>query len=361
MRYMPVDFLKETHMLAQPIYDTNFNEQLLATSDLTTSRIKALKRLGYYSVYIRDEKYASDEQSVTTEMLRNLYVEVAHVFTIIKTSSKLISKNKIGLLSIDQAKHLEESFNVLMKIGEEVILYLLKDRSPNIHLFETKSIDLYSIQHAVHTSIYAVKMGLKRNLNMRALKNLFIGAILHDIGYMLIHDFDTTKIGLLNESQKELQSKHAQFTVDILNQCNNITSVTKTICLQHHEKEDGTGYPNRLDSKSINPLTKLLAISITYDALTSDRPFRPAYPIHKAIQIVKNQVGTAYDSLSFELLEEMIVPFPIGTVVKINNELGTITSYETQPKYPVVVMEDGQTVKLTDYRSMSIGLNYRDT
>lgn len=359
MRYLPLEFITANQVLAQPIYDKNFVKQLFDDGQLTPARIDALKRLGYYSVYVKDLDKPDVKNTLTPEILSSLYSRCSELFILFRTFTQSMKVNTKAIFTIEQTKRLNASISSLESTIDNVIIILLKDTSPLIHMYESKSLFLYPEQHAIQTALFAVKVGLKRNLNMQALRNLFMGSLLNDIGYLLLRDFNPTKIGRIYGEQKEDLNAHVRFTYDLISQCETINNTTRTICMQHHEKEDGTGYPAGLTGERINPLSKVLSACITFDALISDRPYRPAYPIHKALNIMTDMVGSAFDSLVIEHLRLSIAPFPLGTIITYNKEIGCVISYADKTNMPIIQFENGSIAHYNTLVDHSVGLKFR--
>ncbi len=359
MRYLPLEFVTINQVLAQPIYDKKFVEQLFDDGHLNGTRIEALKRLGYYSVYVKEEDKPDIKNSIHHDTLSALYTECSELFLLLQGFTQSMKRNTKLNFSIDQTKRLNASILSLEPIVDQVILVLLKDSSPLIHMYESKSIFLYPVQHAVQTAVFAVKIGLKRNLNMQALRNLFMGALLNDVGYLLIKEFDPFKIGRIYGDQKEDLNSHVRYTYDLISQCETVNNTTRTICMQHHEKEDGTGYPSGLTSEKINPLSKVLSACIAFDALISDRPYRPAYPIHKALKIMTDMVGSSFDSLVIEQLRLTVAPFPLGTIITYNKEVGCVIAYEDKTNMPIIEFANGSKISYNSMGDYVVGLKFK--
>ena len=120
--------------------------------------------------------------------------------------------------------------------------------------------------------------------------------------------------------------------------------------LTHHEWIDGNGYPNGAKGDKIPQLGRIIAICDVYDALTSDRPHRSAYPANEAIEYMLAMSINQLDASIVKKFVKMIIPFPVGTLVKLsNNEVGVVESVPVEfPLRPVikVVVQSGRGVDL---------------
>jgi putative nucleotidyltransferase with HDIG domain len=120
------------------------------------------------------------------------------------------------------------------------------------------------------------------------------GAILHDIGKVAIPDQILFKRGPLQEDEWEVMRRHPNIAVELLSP---VTYLTQALDIPHwhHEKWDGTGYPDGLEKDQIPFSARLFAFADVYDALTSDRPYRHAWPKQDAIQYIESQSGQHFD------------------------------------------------------------------
>jgi HD-GYP domain-containing protein (c-di-GMP phosphodiesterase class II) len=130
------------------------------------------------------------------------------------------------------------------------------------------------------------------------------GALLHDIGKMVIPDSILLKPGPLTPQEWVVMRKHPVYAYQILSRTEHLKPAFE-IPLYHHEKWDGSGYPCGLKGEQIPFAARLFAFSDVFDALTSNRPYRLAWPRHKALAYIKSQAGLYFDpniSPTFERL-----------------------------------------------------------
>jgi putative nucleotidyltransferase with HDIG domain len=128
----------------------------------------------------------------------------------------------------------------------------------------------------------------------RELENIRRGALLHDIGKMGIPDSILLKQGSLDASEWEIMRQHPEYAYKLLNPIDYLRPVLD-IPHFHHEKWDGTGYPQGLMGENIPLAARIFAIVDVWDALTSDRPYRPAWSKEKALAHITEQVGKHFD------------------------------------------------------------------
>jgi putative nucleotidyltransferase with HDIG domain len=121
-----------------------------------------------------------------------------------------------------------------------------------------------------------------------------IGALLHDVGKIEVPTEILTKAGPLTDDERRVMERHASAGADLLRDIEFPWDVLPMI-RGHHERWDGTGYPDRLAREEIPMTARILCIADVYDALSSDRPYRPGFSRDEALAIMQREVGTAFD------------------------------------------------------------------
>ena len=157
-------------------------------------------------------------------------------------------------------------------------------------------------QHTLRMVDYALKLGEKVGLSHRQLNDLSLVAMLHDIGKTSISEEILKKPGKLTESEWEEITKHPQYGYNIAHATEEISHVAEDI-LAHHEKWDGSGYPNGLKGEEISILARIIAIIDAYDVMTNKRPYKKKQSKEYAIQELKDCADSQFD---LELVEEFI-------------------------------------------------------
>jgi putative nucleotidyltransferase with HDIG domain len=165
--------------------------------------------------------------------------------------------------------------------------------------------DTYTQGHSMRVSEYAVELGKRVRLSNKRLENLRMAAILHDIGKIGIEENILNKSGVLTEEEFDKIKQHPENGVKIIQDISFLKNVSDII-LNHHEKMDGTGYPNGKKQGEISIEAAILSIADVYDALTSDRPYRQALSKEEAIAIIEEGKGTHFhERLANEFIKMM--------------------------------------------------------
>ncbi len=177
----------------------------------------------------------------------------------------------------------------------------------------------YHIQRVAH---YAVAIGVHLDLPTQALEALKYGSPLHDIGKLGIPDSILLKPGALSPKEWEIMKMHTLIGAEILSESKiPYLRAASKIAQYHHEKWDGTGYPEGLIGERIPLLARITALADVFDALTTDRPYRKALSIETALEIIKEGKGKHFDpelvDIFFKIKEEIL---EIKEIFKDTNE-----------------------------------------
>jgi putative nucleotidyltransferase with HDIG domain len=201
-----------------------------------------------------------------------------------------------------------------------------------LNLLELKEYDDYTFNHSVNVSIISILFGKQLGWPDEKIKNLGIGAILHDIGKTLINPEIMNKADKLTASEFEIIKKHTIYGYEIIRGQSDYGEDIQKIALLHHERYDGLGYPLCLQGEKIPDLAALVSISDFYDATTTKRPYKKSFPEWLAFLLMHKGVNSKFHPiLSVEFINKMPELLTgksllsLGSFVVLNgNEIGEI-------------------------------------
>ncbi len=154
-------------------------------------------------------------------------------------------------------------------------------------------------EHNYRVVIYAIKLAQYMKIDNKSIRSLIKGAFLHDIGKIGIPDAILLKNKKLTQGEFEVIKTHTTKGVQLI-KGNKWLEDTQNIILSHHERFDGSGYPNGLKGEQIPKIVRIFSIVDVFDALTSKRPYKEAYSYEKSIQILKEGKGSQFDPVILE-------------------------------------------------------------
>jgi len=223
----------------------------------------------------------------------------------------LIKEKVIGVIYIDsrirQGIFKEEDKELLMSIANQAAIAIenarLYEELENTYLQVIKTLanaieakSPYTKGHSERVTEYAIKIGRTLGFTTQQLKELEIAAILHDVGKIGVKEEILNKPGKLEPEEMEEIKKHPKIGYDIISPIN-LPEAVKLSVLHHQERYDGKGYPDGITGDDINIYARIIAVCDSYDAMTSDRIYRPHLPKEVAIEEIKKNAGTQFDPI----------------------------------------------------------------
>ena len=191
-----------------------------------------------------------------------------------------------------------------------------------------KNKDDYTYQHSVAVSALMVALGRQMGIEGDMLRSIGLAGLLHDIGKMMLPDTLLNKPRLTDE-QYEVFKTHPRLGWKILKESDNTDATVLDVCLHHHERVDGTGYPDGLSGDDLTLFARMAAVCDTYDKLTSDRFNRkgvsPAEAIRKMAELRDKQL----DQTVFHAFVKTVGIYPVGTMVKLKSGRLAIVTDQT--------------------------------
>ncbi len=154
--------------------------------------------------------------------------------------------------------------------------------------------DPYTGGHTQRVMHYSVGIGRAMGLPHKEMERLKLAAILHDIGKIGIPDTILLKNDRLDAEETSKMNQHTAYGSEILGNVKKLRDIIPGV-RGHHEKYDGTGYPDHLKGTDIDPIARIIAVADTYDAMTTDRPYRKALSMQIAIDELKKCSGRQFD------------------------------------------------------------------
>lgn len=150
--------------------------------------------------------------------------------------------------------------------------------------------------HVVRVAHFCRLLGEAARMNEEDVDLLFNAAPMHDIGKIGIRDHVLLKPGKLDDGEIKIMRQHVPFGAEIIGEhADRLLAMARLIALTHHEKWDGTGYHRGLKGEEIPLVGRITSIADVFDALTSVRPYKNAWPVEDAIKLLQREAGTSFD------------------------------------------------------------------
>ena len=313
-------------IIAQAVYKASGQKLLNAGTVIKTHYIKYLQQLGISQIYIHDERLEGvDGEDIIAERTR------LEVRALIK---EMMNETK-GRTSARRFCIIEDKIS---KGIDTLIDELLDNENLIISLADIRSADSYTFDHSLTVTLLSLILAIKLDYPLSLIKRNTIGFLLHDLGNVKIPERILRKQGPLTKEEYELIKKHPQYGYELFKKSSLYSDSAAMIIYQHHERLQGQGYPRGVKRENIHWLAQIAAIADTYDALTSQRPYRKYYRPDEALNILSVDGGTKYNHEMLTTFFSFIAAYPTGTHVKLSTgESGlVIANTEGYPYRPVV-------------------------
>lgn len=267
----------------------------------------------------------------------------------------------------DELKSARENHSVLSNVAENIMLDISNNkkldlpslkkaitpmvnsiiRNPDAFSWLTrmKHKDNYTYNHSVSTSVWAVAFGRHLGMPKKDLQSLAIGALLFDVGKMRLPDKLINNPKRFNQYEFKLVKTHIEHSLEIVNTISGISDDVIEMVKTHHERHNGSGYPNGLKGNEISIFGKIAGIVDCYDAIISERPFASAMSPHDAVKKFYEWRDIDFQAELIEQFIQVVGIYPVGTIVELNDgKVGVIVAqhkvWRLRPKIMLLLDED---------------------
>ncbi len=245
------------------------------------------------------------------------------------------------------------------ELANHTVDSIVSNENALLWLTRLKNRDEYTSQHSINVCVLAVLFGRYHGLSENELRELGLGALLHDIGKMRIPLEILNKAGRPSEEEMKTLREHPQYGYEILLAAEGVSPQVQDIARSHHERIDGSGYPQGLRGDEINLYTAIVSVVDVYDAITSDRVYHMGISPHEALNMM---YGMMPDTFASELMESFIRClgiYPVGSVVELSSgEVGVVVTVnrKNQLRPTVALVMDRDKRPLDMHRMLNLEL-----
>jgi HD-GYP domain-containing protein (c-di-GMP phosphodiesterase class II) len=206
------------------------------------------------------------------------------------------------------------------EVVEEIVDHVMGNAAALIMVVRLKSHDEDSYMHSVTVCALMISLAKQLSFNRRQMCEAGLSGLVHDVGKALVPMELLNKPGKLTADEYRLVKTHSQRGHALLAQSARPCAMAMEVCLHHHERMDGSGYPHGLTGDAISLFAKMAGICDVYDALTSNRAHRARLDPTSALRVMNARTGQ-FDPKLFQSFVKTIGIYPIGTVVKLHSQM----------------------------------------
>ena len=344
MQRIPVSQLKQGMLTARGVYSDDGRKLLSAGTRITPAFVTRLGEMKISAVYIINPFMEEiDLDPVVREDDRVKAIQtMKRVFGLLESPQICTTSREIR--AVGKKLITEDLQREIQQVGDKIVADVLRiknlrNRNVLLPVNEIRTSESYLYAHSVDVCILSVLIASGMNYTQERLRDLAFGTLVRDVGEMMVETGCLSKPGRLTEDEMEIIRSHSQYGFELLRGSGNgITVPAMHVAFQHHEKYDGGGYPRGLKNLEIHEYARIVAIADVYDAIVSDRPYRPAMLPHEAYEILLASSGCHFDPDILPHFLAKIAIYPIGTLVQLNTgDLGTIiNAYPGMANRPVI-------------------------
>lgn len=320
MRLVSIAMLTPDMKLAKSIYVRDCM-MLKAGQENISKYANHLANIGIEYVYVEDKQSEGIEiPDVISEATR--------------VQCKKVLRETIETFAERSTLEIQQISNVVDLILQDIMV----NHDVQVSLNDIIATDDYTFAHSVSTTVYAVLIAKELRYSRAMLEKLAIGTILHDIGKTLLDKEILFKDQKLTEEEFEYIKQHTTLGYEALKKCGSLTELSRIVSLLHHERMDGTGYPQGIPAGDLHEFVRIVAIADVYDALVSDRCYRKKWTNEQAVNFLIQNSGTMFDAKLVALFIQQIAIYPNGSYVRLSTgEYGIIKEQNrSMPLRPIV-------------------------
>ncbi len=286
--------------LAMPVHGDGGRLMLATGMRLTSALISALRKRGYTRVAIQDELMHDVEADETIrEETRQLTIRA------LDTATGNVLRGTPGDL------------RPIRNAVDAIINDLRDNPKACVGLYSLCSFDEETYTHSINVCVLAVSAAQTLGRPPSELRQVGVGALMHDIGKVLVPRHILNKPALLTDDEYALVKTHAAKGFELLQSCYDVGAVTAHAALDHHERLDGSGYPRQVKGDNISEIGRITAAADVYEAMTSDRPQRRAVLPEAVYAFIMEKRGILFDGDIAEPLFKRVALYPTGTILSL--------------------------------------------
>lgn len=246
----------------------------------------------------------------------------------IARASSIVAESKKAVVSMFNEARMGKAVEAenVMPLVEEISASVARNPGALISIARLKSADDYTYMHSVAVCGLMIALARQLDFDEEQTREAGMAGLLHDVGKMAIPLEVLNKPGKLTDEEFTLVKGHPAAGHEMLKGGKGVSEIALDVCLHHHEKIDGSGYPHKLAGDSISLFAKMGAVCDIYDAITSERPYKrgwdPAEAVHKMASWSKGH----FDERVFQAFVKSVGIYPVGSLVRLQSgRLGVVT------------------------------------
>ncbi|CAK0756492.1 Cyclic di-GMP phosphodiesterase PA4108 [Gammaproteobacteria bacterium] len=239
----------------------------------------------------------------------------------VRRAKQICDKSKKAVISMFHEARMGQavSTEAVGELVDEISSSVMRNPGALISLARLKTADDYTYMHSV--AVCALMVALARQLAIDDVltRELGMAGLLHDLGKALMPMDVLNKPGKLTDAEFAIIKGHPEAGHALLVEGSAVGEIALEVCLHHHEKTDGSGYPHHLDAEKISLYAKMGAVCDVYDAITSNRPYKAGWDPAESLKKMTEWCKGHFDERIFQAFVKSIGIYPIGSLVRLES------------------------------------------
>lgn len=270
------------------LINNHFVHYLRAGTTLSQQRYESIEKRNQEVFYILYEDRQQYKSYIRQQLLNDR----------LKSEEKALILRESSMVLVEELfdnEDIYEALNDSKEIIGEIVDFMQAEPEGVAQLIQLSAHDFYTYNHSLDVSIYSLGLGTLVGYSKADLEELGQGSLFHDLGKRHVHVDIICKNGPLNEVEWAQMQKHPQYGLKILMDYKDVSDAVKACAFEHHENFMGTGYPQQLQGEEIHHMARIVALTDTFDALTTQRSYNQPMSPRTAVEFIQTKLSQKYD------------------------------------------------------------------
>lgn len=321
MRIISLDSIQGNELLAKDIVSNSDILLMTAGSVVKLDYIGRLKDLGVKYIYVEDEIAKGVNLTSSMEL---------HI--------KEQCQEAVRDILLKYSYQEESDLQAIKKVADDIIQEIISEPKIIYNLLSIRDKSESTYSHSLNVCALSVILAFKMKLSRNKIRDIAIGALLHDIGFTYIAlDFTNLNIDTCTSSERKEIMKHTIYGYSSVEKMSWLSQTSKDIIISHHERLNGSGYPFHMKEEKIKLGARIAAVCDVFDSMVYGN-LTNKLKVHEAIDYIISQAGLLFDLRIVKVFLSSVAAYPTGSLVITNeNEVGIVLRQNSQcPTRPII-------------------------
>jgi len=268
---------------------------------------------------------APQHEQEATQMLPKILT--ASMGEELERAARIVSKSREAVVLMFHEARMGKAVDTqhAQAVVEEIAGSVMRHPDAFISLARLKTANDYTYMHSVAVCALMIALATQLGLDDTTIREVGLAGLLHDLGKVAIAPDILDKPGKLTDAEFATVKEHSAIGHAMLRLANGVGAIALDVCLHHHEKMDGSGYPNRLSGDQISLYARMGAVCDVYDAITSNRPYKQGWCPAESLRKMAAWSEGHFDPVIFQAFVKRVGIYPVGTLVRLESgRLGVV-------------------------------------